>query len=507
MPWSEKDLFEVELFDPPAGELAIVQRPKLPGVTVPLRDEALASWLLRYAEPFGVSPEDLLLRRADIELAGRGDWWRRPPPALLEHLAQATGVDAMVLTELTLWPGDEETDDPRDRFAGLRFRAQGATSRRKRRIAVCPHCLMDDPVPYVRRDWATGWTMICPDHSEVLVGACPECGHRLKLPALSSQDYFAPDRCTHCGFRLTAMAAREAHPAAVALHRQLRAAHDSGTFVMPDRERLAWPEAIALFDVLLGAIWIETRPVTRRRLFERIERDFGPGTLGPEPAGSYEGLLILAWILDGWPDRVRTTIAIVQGPRPRRQLDRWQHLDGATRQVLLDLLLAIWPDQKHPDDRAWWRDWIENLPESGDELRARAAIDRFPHRRARLMALADVRDGMPVELAAEAAGIIPRTLYIWLKRGAKAGLESALDRQRGALNQAQAVEIAQWIAEAPTNQPHWRSNRVRNEIFRRFGLEVSLEVASRLLRKHGPWVRRRVSAPRRWSRDDARFHD
>ena len=161
----------------------------------------------------------------------------------------------------------------------------------------------------------------------------------------------------------------------------------------------------------------------RRRLFERIERDFGPGTLGMEPTGSYEGLLILAWILEGWPDRLRTTIAIVQGPRPRRQLDRWRHLDAATRQVLLNLLLAIWPDQKHPDDRAWWRGWIENLPESGDELRARAAIDRFPHRRARLMALADVRDGMPVELAAEAAGIIPRTLYIWLKRGAKAGLE------------------------------------------------------------------------------------
>ncbi|MGO9237050.1 MAG: hypothetical protein ACLP4V_24370 [Methylocella sp.] len=92
---------------------------------------------------------------------------------------------------------------------------------------------------------------------------------------------------------------------------------------------------------------------------------------------------------------------------------------------------------------------------------------------------------------------MPRTLYIWLKRGAAGGLECALDRQRGALNQAQAVEIAQWIAEAPTNQPPWRSNRVKNEVFRRFGLEISLEVAARLLRKHGPWVRRRISAPRR----------
>ena len=139
------------------------------------------------------------------------------------------------------------------------------------------------------------------------------------------------------------------------------------------------------------------------------------------------------------------------------------------------------------------------MPETGDELRARAAVDRFPHRRMRLLALADVRDGMPVELAAEAAGIIPRTLYIWLRRGAKGGLDAALDRQRGALNQAQAVEIAQWIAEAPTNQPRWRTNRVQNEVFRRYRLEISKDVAQNLLRKHGPWVRRRVGAPRRWS--------
>ena len=105
------------------------------------RDEALASWLLRYAEPFEVSPEDLLLPRAEMELAGPSDWWRRPHPTLLEHLAQATGIDAVALADLTLRPGDEDTDDPRDRFAGVRFRAPGTASRHKRRIAVCPHCL------------------------------------------------------------------------------------------------------------------------------------------------------------------------------------------------------------------------------------------------------------------------------------------------------------------------------------------------------------------------------
>lgn len=498
MPWSEKDLFEVELLEPMAEE-PTTHRPRLPGGIVPLPGEALASWLLRYAEPFGIAPDDLLLRNSDIELTGRGDWCRRPHPRLVERLAMATGVDPARIIEMTFGAGtdDEALDDLRERFSAQRFRAPATISRRQRRVAVCPSCLADDASPYVRRDWTAGWATVCTDHNTVLIGDCPECGYRLRMPALSSRDYFAPDRCPRCAFRLATALPLEAHRAAVALHREILGARESGFFELPGQGLIAWPVAMALFDVLLGAVWIDTRLVTRRRLFARIEGDFGRGVLGLEPTSSHEGLLILAWILNGWPDRLRTAIAIVQGPRPRRQIERWRDLDDATRQTLLDLLLAIWPDQKPADDRGWWRAWIENLTETGDELRARAAVDRFPHRRARLLALADVRDGMPVELAAEAAGVIPRTLYIWLKRGAQGGLEAALDRQRGALNQAQAVEIAQWIAEAPTNQPPWRSHRVQNEVLRRFRLEISLEVAARLLRKHGPWVRRRVSAPRR----------
>lgn len=496
MPWSDKDLFEVELLEPVNDE-PVECRAYLPGQIMPLPDEALASWLLRYAEPFRIAPEDLLLRKRDIELTADGDWTRRPHPALIERIAQATGIDPMVIAGLTLWPGHEAGDDLRDRFSAVRFRTEGTMSHRLRRIAVCPLCLAEDTTPYVRRDWTVGWATVCQDHAAVLISNCPECGYRLRMPPLSSRDRFAPDRCPRCAFRLGTVAPREAHGAAIALHRQLKIAHASRTIVLPGGEQLQWRAALALFDVLLGAVWIDTRLVMRRRLFARIEWEFGKGTLGNDPAGNYEGLLVLAWIVAGWPDRMRTTIAIVQGPRPRRQLDRWRDLDDAVRQKLLDLLLAIWPDQMPSEDRAWWRAWIENLPETGDELRARAAIDRFPHRRARLLALADVRDGMPVELAAEAAGVMPRTLYIWLKRGAKGGLDSALDRQRGALNQAQAIEIAQWIADAPTNQPRWRANRVKNEVQRRFGLEISLNVATRLLRIHGPWIRRRIGAPHR----------
>jgi transposase len=495
MRWSEKDLFEVELLEPLLDE-PTAHRPRLPGQVTPLPGEALASWLLRYAEPFGLAPEDLLLRTTEAELAGRGDWCRRPHSALIERLAQATGMDPTTIADMTLWSGDQASDDMRDRFSWSRFQAALPANGQRRRIAVCPRCLAEDETPYVRRDWTVGWATICPDHAVVLMGDCPECGYKLRLSALSSRDYFAPDRCPRCAFRLGTASPRAAHAAVIDMHRQVQQARSNGAFELPGQGPIPWPVAMALFDVLLGAVWIDTRPVARRRLFARIEGDFGREALGKELTGSYEGLMILAWILEGWPDRVRTTIAIVQAPRPRRQIERWRDLDDGIRQTLLDLLLPIWPDQQHPD-RAWWRAWIENLPETGEQLRARAAIDRFPHRRARLLALADVRDGMPVELAAEAAGVLPRTLYIWLRRGAKSGLESALDRQRGALNQAQAIEIAKWIAEAPTNQPRWRANRVKNEVLRRFGLEISLDVATNLLRMHGPWARRRVLAPRR----------
>lgn len=192
---------------------------------------------------------------------------------------------------------------------------------------------------------------------------------------------------------------------------------------------------------------------------------------------------------------------MVRGPiRVAEVVGRIDEVPGSTQSAVVEATLRGAP-------RHAIRCRRNGLPETGDDLRARAPIDRFPHRRARLLALADVRDGVPIELAAEAAGVVPDTLYFWLRRGATHGLEAALDRQRGDLNQAQAIEIAQWIAEAPTDQLRWSSDRVKNEVFRRFGLEISREGAARLLRKHGPWPRRRVIAPHRGAHAKSRIHD
>ena len=333
----------------------------------------------------------------------------------------------------------------------------------------------------------------------MLVRACPECGMKLRLPALSSRDHFAPDRCPHCSFRLARASTRVAAEPVVRFQQRVLGGRPRGIVDLPGVGALAWPVAVALFDALLGAVWIDTKAVGRDRLFARIARDLGVEPFG-EIADAYQGLAILAWMFEAWPMRPQAALAILAAVRARRQIRRWPSLDADIHAQIEALLLAIWPDQRHPADRAWWREWIEKLSETGDDLRAQAARERLQHRRARLLALADVRDGASVEVAAEAAGVIPRTIYIWLRRGAANGVDAALERPRWLyLTEPQVMELAAWIAAASPDGPCWRANRVQSEALRRFGAEISVHVARRLLRRHGPWRRRTAPKKRKLS--------
>lgn len=489
---SPAELFDAELLDP------LVPAPScLPARVAPLADEALASWLFRFAEPFGVAPEALLLGDGVADLASHPDWWRRPDPLLVAAIARGTGMTADIVRSLSFadWRGGDRDDVLPDRFGRQRFTAE-RPSHQTRRIAVCPECLSEDETPYVRRQWALSWTAACTVHGVQLLRSCPDCGAKLRMPSLASKDRFAPDRCPRCSYRLSGVSATMAPEPVRRFQRRLFDGRPSGIVELPDIGPLAWPVAVALFDVLLGAVWIDTKARARSQLFARIDRDLGGRPLG-EAADGYTGLVILGWIFEAWPIRVQAALAILRAVRPRRQMQRWPSLDPAVRDQVEKLLLGAWPDERHSPERGWWRAWIDDLPETGDELRAEAARQRLPHRRARLLAIADVRDGMPVEAAAEVADVLPRTLYCWLKRGAEGGLEAALERPTGQLAEPQVNEVAGWIAEASPDGPRWRADRVQGEVRRRFGLEISLDVASRLLRHHGPWRRRKILAKRR----------
>lgn len=485
---SPAETYEVEFLD-----AETVEAPRLLARVTPLPDEALASWLLRFADPFGVSPEALLLDDSEADLATHPEWWRKPDPLLVAALARGTGVAGDNVRALTFadWPDDGRDDALPERFSRQRFTVE-RPARQARRIGVCPDCFAEDDIPYVRRTWTLGWLAACPIHGTVLLRTCPECGKKLRLPALSSRDHFAPDRCPHCAFRLARASTRAAPAPVVRFQQRVLGGRPNGIVDLPGVGVLAWPVAVALFDVLLGTVWIDTKPAARDQLFARIARDLGAEPFG-EVADAYQGLAILAWMLEAWPTRAQAGLAILRAARPRRQLQRWPNLDAETHAQVEALLLAAWPDECHGSERAWWRAWIDTLPETGEELRARAARERLPHRRSRLRAIADVRDGLPVEVAAEVAEVLPRTLYIWLRRGAADGLDAALERTRWQyLTEQQVIELAEWIAAATPDGPRWRATRVQGEALRRFGVEISLSVAGHLLRRHGPWRRRKV---------------
>jgi transposase len=489
---SPAEIYDVEFLD-----AAAVKAPLLLARVTPLPDEALASWLLRFAQPFAVAPDAQLLGDGDMDLAKHPDWWRKPDPLIVAALARGTGVSKEHVRSLSFadWPDDGHADAVPERFSRQRFTSE-RPSHQPRRIGICPECLAEGEAPYVRRTWTIGWLAACPIHGTALVRACPECGAKLRLPALSDATHFAPDRCARCAHRLARTKSMLVADPVLRFQRRMLEGRPAGVVDLPEVGKISWPVAVALFDALLGAVWIDTKPAARDSLFARIARDLGTAPFD-ELADGYQGLAILAWMFEAWPARTQAALATLRAVRPRRQMQRWPTLDPAIRDRVEELFLTAWPDERNNGERAWWRAWIDNLPQTGEELRTQALRERLPHRRARLMAIADVRDGLSVEAAAEVADARPRTLYRWMKRGAQGGLEAALERPSGQLSGLQAAQLAEWIAAASPDEPRWRANRVQNEALRRFGVVITIYVADRLLRLHGPWRRRKFLLRRR----------
>jgi hypothetical protein len=118
---SPAEIYEVEFFD-----TGVVEVPRLPARIAPLPDEALASWLLRFADLFGVSPEVLLLGDTESDLAAHPEWWRKPNPLLIAALTRGTGVSGDPIRSLSFvdWPDDGRA---------------GSTSRRPRYLGTSEH--------------------------------------------------------------------------------------------------------------------------------------------------------------------------------------------------------------------------------------------------------------------------------------------------------------------------------------------------------------------------------
>src|SRR5215218_11240131 len=90
---------------------------------------------------------------------------------------------------------------------------------------------------------------------------------------------------------------------------------------------------------------------------------------------------------------------------------------------------------------------------SATELRALARVERHPRKRVRLLAIANVRDGMAVERAARAGGMGRATLYRWLARERTGGPAALGDHPRSGrrrkLDAEQRAEVKAWVLAGP----------------------------------------------------------
>jgi transposase len=127
--------------------------------------------------------------------------------------------------------------------------------------------------------------------------------------------------------------------------------------------------------------------------------------------------------------------------------------------------------------------------EEAAELRALARVERDPRQRVRLLAIANVRDGMPVDEAARATGMGRATLYRWLAREQTGGPAALGDRprpgRRRKLDAAQRAEVRAWVLAGPEVEKDgvmaWRGHDVRAMVERRFKVKLALSSAYRLL--------------------------
>ncbi|MDA8251059.1 MAG: TniQ family protein [Rhodospirillales bacterium] len=482
------ELFEVEELPPETTILA--HQASLPSHATPLPGEALPSWMFRFCEPFGMSPASLLLH--DLEL-GDGAWWRHPSNEAIASIARRTRLTEDQVRTLTFasWAPDTLADQIPERFARVRFGLARPTGRLSHRITVCPQCLAEDETPYIRKAWLLGWLAACTIHGTVLLAECPECHAKLRMPPAYSPA-FAPDRCGRCGLRFARVRRQPALDLITHLQDALILGRASGMVILPGLGALPWPLTMALFDVLLGMVWVGTK-VRRRQLFlDAIATDVDCATLSEDRnSGNYDGLLILAWLLDRWPAHFPIALARLHAVRPRRQLDRWPDLNVDIRTALELLLVPAGPDDRHRPDRGAGMRWLNNLSETEADLRALAVTERAPERRVRLHTLASLRGGMSVVEAAIAAGVRDKTVRRWLRCGAAADLEAVLLRRNGsALNRGPAAEIGAWLSRHPQNNGRWKGEYLQRKVFDEFGVEITMHAALNLLKRHKPQGRR-----------------
>lgn len=465
----------------------------LPVHVEPNDGEALYSWLVRLGHRLALTPIDTALQAFAIESCYRPEWWRRPNPAEIAVLASRTGLSTKRVEAMTLtaW-AHERSDERHERFEARCFQRQRARPAIVRPIAQCGACLSSDGTPFIRLEWMIGWVAVCPKHLTRLAMHCAACGAVLCLPGLSLRRPVVIGRCSRCEQRIDDAHATPALPAVNDMQVHLLRLKRDGAGLLPGIGRVTWASLVGLVDLLLSAIWRVHARHARERLFRRIVIDNG---LDPDERlhidwpSSYGTLLVLAWVLTKWPDRMTEAMDLLRAPSLNELAGLVSKIGGEPDGPLMKILADAVPDR--PPIEVEWLRWLDSLPETADMLRERSWREFRHGASERLRALADLRDGVDIATAARRARLRTVTIEQWLETGIEYGLDALIAEQvrLSFLDPEQRAEISDWLESIPrfSKGPNaWCAEHAQHEIALRFGILLTPSAVRSLYRRNLP---------------------
>jgi DNA-directed RNA polymerase specialized sigma24 family protein len=191
-----------------------------------------------------------------------------------------------------------------------------------------------------------GWIAVCIVHGLALIDACPECRIRLELPSLSRYSAFRVSSCRNCSCPLDKVTNRAAHPLAIEHQRRLLAARVTGFFELPDGRVLDWPTALKFSSTLLAVAWAGSTAKRQRRLIERVSDSLGGRFLSGRSVDNYDGLLVLAWLLNSWPLNLHRLISVDSPTLAELTAELSQLADASSWQMIIEEILGpVWPSR------------------------------------------------------------------------------------------------------------------------------------------------------------------
>jgi len=331
-----------------------------------------------------------------------------------------------------------------------------------------------------------GWIAICPRHHTVLTRTCPSCNRRLFWRGLRERQIIEMHRCLRCGSLLIGAQSTPAIEAALDLQNAMLALKRSAAAEMSGMGIIDWAAFTVILDFVQRSIWVKPRDSAREELFALILANLA---LDPETRlnfdwrGNYGLLVIMAWMLADWPDRLLQALDLLNVPTANDILDELQDVDDATRKRVLHTMGCARDHRPKPES---WQLWLANLVAVGTDFRALARNEPNWARRDRLIALALLSEGRTIAETAYDVRVSTNMVQRWLEIGVAYGLSAVTAKTLRIcdLTVDQKTAIAAWLREsdrAHSGPTGWSYEHARAEITAKFGLVITSNTARSFL--------------------------